>query len=401
MLLLLLAFSIPAQAAGPQSRDAFVAGVEAVRAENFEAAVEHFQRARELGDKSPRLQFNLGVAYYRLNRLGEARAAFLLASAGRDTRDLALYNVGLVALSGGDIDEATRRFRTTAREAKSANLRALAKQALARAQGVRSKPLRGSFSVLRGEDSNVVIPLGTGNEVATDESDGLTEIRAAWSDAFTESRKWGYRLTGLLTQYDELDGGNLGFGEVSLDYRGPISVSIATSALFVADDGYQYTSELRLTGTLLNEGPYYVLGEAGYGYVEPFEGGPAELRGNKYYLGLIAGYRTRVYSGSLSYRHVFEDRELAALSPDQDSVGINLRLVPTRKLSIRASARYINSRYPTGRDDELVDFGGEIAYRVYRAVHFVTEALYRENRSDLTQLQYATHKLYAGLKLEF
>lgn len=403
MLVLLAGMGLHSAPARAQSEatQAFAAGVEQVRLGEFEAALRYFQRARELGDRSPRLQFNLGVAYYRLNRLEEARVAFLLASAGRDTHDLALYNVGLVALAGGDLDEATRRFRTTAREAKSANLRALAVQALARAQGAQAKPLRGSFSLLRGEDSNVVIPLSTGNDVASGDSDGFTELRAAWSDTFFDEGRWGYRLAGVMTQYDSIDGANIGFGEVALDYRGPVNIALASSALFVADSGYQRSTDLRLTATLLNQGPYFLLGEGGYSWVDALGDGPETLEGNRYYLGGIAGFRTRVYSGSLSLRRIHNERELAALSPKQNALGLNLRLVPTRRLSFRASARYTDSDYPTGRADELVEFSGEAAYRFYRAVHVVLEAARYENRSSEPSLRYKTDKLYAGLKLQF
>lgn len=385
---------------GMSAREAYDAGVGLVQRGKFEQALEHFLAARDLGDQSARLQFNLGVTYYRLGKLAEARKAFLLAASDPDTRDLAIYNVGLVALSGGDRAEASRRFRTTAREAKSQNLRALAAQALARTSGDEALRARGSLTAFRGRDSNVVLPLGTGNEVASNESDQFWEARLAWADGFGDSPHWGYRLSGVMIEYDDQKDGNIGFAEAGIDYRGPISVQLGATALTVADSGYQRTTDLRVNAVAYNVAPFYFAFDLGYSDVAAIGDGPEQLEGSRYFLGGILGGRTRVFSGTLSLRRIYNDRELAALSPDQFAVGFDIRTAMWKGANGRVSVRYTDSDYPTNRDDELLELSGDLSFRIYKALFLILEATRYENRSSEPTLRYDTDKVYAGLRIQ-
>ncbi len=58
-----------------QARTSFEAGKAAYDEGQYEAALTHFQRSYELSQK-PQLQYNLGLAYDRLRRDGEALEAF-------------------------------------------------------------------------------------------------------------------------------------------------------------------------------------------------------------------------------------------------------------------------------------------------------------------------------------
>ncbi len=382
------------------ARAAFDAGVELVRRQRFEESLRYFKAAYAMGDQSARLQFNMGVAYYRLLRFDEAREAFLRAAADTDTRDLSIYNVGLVEYAAGNKREAARRFRFTANEAHSADLRALAAQALIRTTGRDVLRARGSFSALRGDESNVIIPVSSGIDLASMRGDKFWEGRLAWADTFGDSQRWGYHLSGVMIEYDELKAGNISYGELGLDFRGPIAVQLGTSAFLVADEGYQQSTDLRVTATVFNQDAFRFAYEGGYSSIQAIGKGPEQLEGSRCYLGGTLEARSNLISAALGFRRIGNDRELAALSPDQNSVSLNLRTVIGQGVVARLSARYTDSSYKDRRKDELLEFGGELSLRLYKRLYLVLEAARHENRSTVPQLRYETEKLYGGFRVQ-
>ncbi len=383
------------------AREAFDTGVELVRGGRFEEALRYFLTAYAQGDQSPRLQFNLGVAYYRLHRFHDARTAFLRAAASKETADLSIYNVGLVAFAAGDRAEAAKRFRYTAKNAKSANLRALAAKALARTNNSEALRARGSVSVLRGEDSNVIIPVGTGNDLASNQRDSFLEGRLAWADTFGDSERWGYRVSGVHVEYDDLSDGNISFAEAGVDFRGPVSAQLGMSALLVADEAYQQTTDLRVRATVFNRRAFAAAYELGYSLVDAMGSGPEQLEGNRYYFGIALDARSKILAASLGVRKITNDRELAALSPDQVSVSAGLRAQLVKGVVARLTGRYTDSKYKNDRQDELLELGAEISFRLYKGLALVVEAARYENRSSVAQLRYETDKIYGGLRLQF
>ncbi|MEX2488212.1 MAG: tetratricopeptide repeat protein, partial [Pseudomonadales bacterium] len=98
-------------------------GTNAFREGNFEQALEHFEAARNMGQETPGLVYNMAVTHYKLNNLDEAEVLFEeLANRYPDWRDLGRYNLGRIAMRRGNDDQAAKYFRLVQRTASNDEL---------------------------------------------------------------------------------------------------------------------------------------------------------------------------------------------------------------------------------------------------------------------------------------
>jgi hypothetical protein len=380
---------------------AFEDGVALTRAGRFEDALPRFLAAATAGDQSGRLYFNLGVVNYRLRRLGEARAAFERAARVPETADLSIYNLGLVALAGGEREEAARQFRVTLDRAESPELRALAERALARASGDSPRSGQGSLVIVRAQDSNVAIPLGTRGDVPSDREDGFWEARGGWSGALDpDARRIGYRVFGLATMHDRIDAADLGYVEGAVDWRGPFKAELGGSLLTVGDRAYQRTTDLRLEH-IAHEGPRLRVSFEGAGSaIAALQASTRGLQGSRLYYGAQFELPTAPWSGAVILRRIVNDRRDADLSPDQGMGMLRLRYRAAR-WSSRAWVRYTRGTYPTRRRDETVEYGADLGLRLFGPLDLLVEATRLDQRSSAIGLDYESSRLYGGLRLRF
>ncbi|BES69815.1 hypothetical protein RE428_08330 [Marinobacter nanhaiticus D15-8W] len=129
---MLVGASLLASPAFAEQEDAgktFREGVIAFQGGDLQRSRELLEQAAAMGYAASALHYNLGVVYYRLERYGRAETAFerLL-----DTphRDLARYNLGLIAKATGRAARADRLFLEVANTATESNLRVLARRQL-------------------------------------------------------------------------------------------------------------------------------------------------------------------------------------------------------------------------------------------------------------------------------
>lgn len=130
----------------------FDAGVAAYRRGDTEGALTAFLEARAAGLDTPQLHFNLGLAWYRLGRYTEARAAFGQLERFPEYEHLAAYHLGLVAARAGERDRAEALLRSVEQRAPQPELRERARIALGRLNAG-SGP-SGYLLALAGHDSN-------------------------------------------------------------------------------------------------------------------------------------------------------------------------------------------------------------------------------------------------------
>lgn len=384
---------------------AFDLGVELTRNGHFEEALAQFRAAEAAGDRSARLYFNLGVVNYRLGQFGPAREAFERAAQDRETADLANYNRGLVALATGDRDQAARWFEQVGRDARDVSLRRLAQVALQRTRGSSSERApggaRGSAAVLRGWDSNVIVPVGAISDAPTARRDEFVEARAIWADAIGDRIEGlGYRLSGVLIEYDAVHDGDLAAAEAAIEWNGSFLVEAAVSALSVDDKGYQRALDVRLQVPVVETHTLRFDLEGGWSRFDPLDRRAADLEGSRYAYGASLSTRLRAFSAGLGYRHLINDRFASALSPEQDRVQVRMR-IDVGRASWRAWGRYTDSDYPNARRDEAADWGVDIAYRVHRRAELLLEGSRLKNRSNASEYEYVTERILAGLRLIF
>jgi hypothetical protein len=392
------------RAPSPAADSAFEAGVALTREGQFEAALSRFLAAEAAGDRSARLYFNLGVVHYRLGRFDAARDAFGLAALEPETADLARYNLGLVAMAIDHRLEAMQWFGQVAREAQEPALRQLALVAQERVQG-RSADLptdeRGSLSLLRAWDSNVIVPVGTLSDVPSSRHDEFLEARALWSDAIgTNIEGLGYRVSGVAIEYDQVHEADVLAAEAAVDWRGPFLVEAALGAFAVDDKGYQRTLDVRLQVPVVARPWARLDADAGWSRYDPLDSRAAGLEGSRYAYGASLTTGRSSFNLSVGYRHLINDRFASALSPSQDRYHARLRHEIGR-WSWRLWGRYTDSDYPSQRHDEASDWGLEIAWRLHRHWELLLEGSRLKNRSTDERLEYVSERLYAGMRLRF
>lgn len=383
---------------------AFDVGVALAREGRFAEALAQFHAAEAAGDRSARLYFNLGVVNYRLGHFGPAREAFERAAQSPETADLANFNRGLVALASGDRAEAAHWFEQVGKDARDLSLRQLAQVALQRARGA-GMPVpsasRGSVSLLRGWDSNVIVPVGTITEAPTSRRDEYLEGRALWSDALGDSVEGlGYRLSGVFIEYDTVHDGDVAAAEAAIEWNGPFLVEAAISALSVDDKGYQRTLDVRLQVPLVETRGVRLDLDGGWSRFDPLDGRAADLEGSRYAYGASLSTGVRWFRAGLAYRHLKNDRFASALSPEQDRVQVRMR-IDVGRVSWRAWGRYTDSDYPNARRDEATDWGMDLAYRLHHRVEMLVEGSRLENLSTAPELDYVTERILAGLRVSF
>ena len=113
-------------------------GNAAFRLHDYDSALRYYDAAEAGGHGSALVDYNRGVAYYKLDRWEESAAAFERASLSAELAPWAYYNRGLVERARGERDEAKKWFkRAGSARGASGKLKELAKAALREQPGKR------------------------------------------------------------------------------------------------------------------------------------------------------------------------------------------------------------------------------------------------------------------------
>ncbi|MGC1382680.1 MAG: tetratricopeptide repeat protein, partial [Candidatus Acidiferrales bacterium] len=115
-------FDVPAQPAklhamtGPTPEDFFQSALDCeARSETLPEAIENYQRVVDLAPNWIEAHINLGVAYYQLGQLTDARNCFLTAVQIDPLNGISRYNLGCTLEELGELDEAIDHLRRAAR----------------------------------------------------------------------------------------------------------------------------------------------------------------------------------------------------------------------------------------------------------------------------------------------
>ena len=135
------ALSSPELSAATESaQDLVAAGNRAFRQGATTQAIGLYRRAQQLGDSSPRLYFNLGVAQYRARNFKAATVSLRLATRDDALAPQAWYNLGLAYWASGDARDAGPCFEWAQRYARDNRLHTLASRALEDLKSGRESP---------------------------------------------------------------------------------------------------------------------------------------------------------------------------------------------------------------------------------------------------------------------
>jgi hypothetical protein len=155
--LVILLMTEPLSAA--QNQSLTQQGMVAFKRGEYREALDYFKKAEKGGDRSESTQYNIAVSLYRLQHFEEAQLRFIKLSKIPKWRDLAHYNLGLVAEVAGD-DAGAGKWYGLAVHSEHEQLRLLAGrklQNLAKKKQPSTAAVRNwmaLFSFSRGQDSN-------------------------------------------------------------------------------------------------------------------------------------------------------------------------------------------------------------------------------------------------------
>ena len=156
------------------AQDHWQHGQEAFGRADYVAALAHFESARVAGQSGPAVHYNIGVCQYKLALYHEAEATFALMSREYPAmRNIAEYNLGLIAVKQDQPDSGRRHFLTAYElSPDDEKLRIMASNMLRRSEPDMPDPSYwlGSFGARAGFDDNVALrddlglPAGTTTE---------------------------------------------------------------------------------------------------------------------------------------------------------------------------------------------------------------------------------------------
>ncbi|MGD2118456.1 MAG: tetratricopeptide repeat protein [Chromatiales bacterium] len=132
----------------------FEQGVKAFKAGDNSAAVDYFESAIRQGMDSVALHYNLASSYYKLGKYELAKKHFGIVHQTPEMRDLAEYNLGLIALQEKQWQQARDYFNAIVTRGSDKKLTALSEKQLARLSR-KDKTVQAYGFVNLGYDDNI------------------------------------------------------------------------------------------------------------------------------------------------------------------------------------------------------------------------------------------------------
>ena len=181
----------------------YALGVEAYKAGNNEAAVTYFESAKKQGMDSIALQYNLASSYYRAGKYKEAKKYYEQLKQTEEMRDLAVYNLGLIAVAEKDGTLARVYFKSVVESGKDKKLTKLSTKHLSALQPKEAR-WKSNVSFNLGYDDNISSVAG---DSVLDESDNFYQLFAATDFLITGKRADGWLADASLfgREYSDTD----------------------------------------------------------------------------------------------------------------------------------------------------------------------------------------------------
>ena len=131
-------------------------GVEFFKKGNYHSAIASFKSAEKKGMESTALYYNLGSAYYKIEQYDASKKYFTRVTEYPDTRALAEFNLGMIALEQSSTELALSHFKYAEANSKDKKIVDASKQTIADLTGT---PKRwGAYVVANiGYDDNISV----------------------------------------------------------------------------------------------------------------------------------------------------------------------------------------------------------------------------------------------------
>ena len=371
----ILALLIHVTLAGPAAAGSasWAEGMDAFSADNYEAALTHFTRARDEGLDGPAVHYNIAVSQFKLELYDEAATTFsLLGENYPQMAGLAEYNLGLVARRQDRRDVAARHFFQAYNLSDDKKIQILASQRLRELEPETRTVSRwsGSVGARAGNDDNIALRDEAGVPAGTTTESPVVDVFATLHGPWTGRDGFRFRGNAYAVKYadaDEYDQFELlasGYYEWRRDnWRAELGTHASGSTL----GGDPFDRKLGAGARFVRYLGDASLVDLRYTYDDISEG-DVEFSG-------IAGSRQRIDGRYLWYRddhriqvrYVLEtnDRESASVTRDRDSFIADYRLLPEKGFGYRVGVEFRDSEYAkleVPRDEDLMTLFGTLNY---------------------------------------
>lgn len=415
--------------------DAFALGLQAFKAENYQAALEQFNAALTQGQDTPLLHYNLGSTYYKLADYESARRHFLLATGAPKLSAVANYNLGLISLRSNQLDEAKEYFAKVLQQTDDGSLKKLAQRQLDKLSGnaVTKTPEPSSWqdrftsylSFTYNYDDNIT---NTNEDLLPDalQGDSFIDLYGTVSYELPTSSTSAYIVkAGLYASryrdyrdYDQ-DQLNLGFYRDTRLGRWQTRSGLHVYRDTLGSTGFQQRYNLQLRGDL----PYSTTQRLRLQYdftdFHELDDLYTPLSGQRHRFRLEN--RSRLSSTHLlrlGYRYEFNQREdyasatsFTSYSPERNTGYIALQSKLTNKVDSHLEFEYRSSIYQDANIDNSVNLGirdDTRAQTTLRVDYQLTEAFeieaayrYTNNDSNYSTKSYKSNLLSLGINVQF
>jgi len=392
--------------AAPADTD-FTNGVTAFRAGNYQQAISSFEKARQAGNHSSALYYNLGASYYKTQQYARSEQAFKRLLADKKFRQLAQYNLGLIKLKQGDRASASGWFEQAINTDSSPKLTALAEHMLestrSRAGGQQAS---GLLNLALGHDSNVTLA-STGSP--TQQSDSYTELFG-----FVSLPAGPLILNASLFRLDYASVNSADFMQLRAGIQYPFNAMGWTwrPGVFYARDtlagnDFLTLSDIELKGRKLLQSGRLDL-RLRYSDIQADNAVYNYLQGNRqqfrvdYLRATTLGYMRLRYELELNDR---QNMPTANYSPTRNNVQLRLQQIMGQQWHTSEELSWRNSHYGEAAGVVRDDTRYELSLKAYRQFARAWRAgmsyRYSDNRSNLAAETYTRNDVQVYLSRNF
>jgi tetratricopeptide (TPR) repeat protein len=407
-LIILLSISVGfASGVGPSADEMFKRGTNAFANGDYEQAVEFFKAAKRSGLNTLALHYNLGVTYFRLKHYREAQQEFERLTGDSGTAPLAHYNLGRIALEGGEKSKARDHFQTTFRTATNKKLRRLADDRLRElAAAEKDRRWSGYFSLGAGYDDNAAL-IADSQVLVGNAADEFLELVGSTTGQLKGTKENGLQLkaTGYYQNYldlDEFDFGNFRIGPEIDQKLGEWNTSLTgfIDLAYIGGDLFERILNMELRGTRKIYSNLDLRLKYQLGLIDaesPFD----SLSGDRHRM--TAGLRS-VLSGAytgLDYTLELNDRDDPDF-PTRQSIDFFAERDLTEVWSAGVNASYRYSDFEiTGREDERIWLGLRISRSIPKGFRVFGKYDRIRNTSNRVENEYTSNIFSIGLERFF
>ena len=393
----------------------FNLGVQAFKSGKNEAAVKYFESAMHQGMNTVSLHYNLASSYYKVARYEDAKKFFKLTYKTDAMRDLAEYNLGLVALKQKEWQLAGEYFTSVVNSGRDKKLTKLSQQQLTLlTKGEKQTKVTAFANV--GYDDNIVSAL---SEAALNESDSFYDAYAAVDYLVTGKREDGWIADASLymLDYSDYDSSNLDL--FSLGVKKTFELNDWKSSLHFKLSKTLYGEEDYLSAVMIDAKAYKSLTSSDRIYLRyRYE----DISSDDLIYDYLEGWRQRATfeyrnASSKNIKQLFYELELNdrgdlvgtgysyEYSPTRHTVRGKLTHVLNEKWHLSGDLSYRFSDFPSSptmdREDELWKLVLAADYIINPSFKLSTKLQFIDNSSTEDRYEYDKSLLSVGLIKSF